>query len=216
MSTLDNTRLSARAEALLAQGFRPLLSDVRPLSEWEARLILEEDADKTREDIRGGGSSPIYCFSAPGWAILASARAEKCWKPTGTSNSCRCCSATSRSARSTLPLSNCCPNPASVGATPAKRSGHSPLTVTSRACTQPIRRCSQRCALAGLHSPGGRACAPAAASVAASPAWTTAASNSSKEPVTCAAKQSGNRLTVRPCRRQMKRRTWVPFGLTRA
>ena len=52
--------------------------------------------------------------------------------------------------------------------------------------------------------------------LAAPSATRTAASTSSNEPVTRAARQSGKALTVRPSRRQRNRRIRVPAGFTRA
>ena len=124
-------------------------------------------------------------------------------------------SATSRNSRSTVSLSSCCPNPASVGTTPVNRSGHSPLTVTSSTATHCTRRSSQRSALARLPCGGGRARSTATARLAASSVTRTASSNSSNVSLTWAAKQSGKRLTVRLTRRQRNRRISAPRGFTR-
>lgn len=155
------------------------------------------------------------CFFDSGRAMLASKLAPQWRKPSGAGNCCKCCSTTSRSDRSTLALSNRRPNLASVGGTPAKRSGHSPLTVASNACTQISRRPSQRCALARLPCGGGLARSAATARLAAPSVTRTASSSSSNVPVTWAAKQSGKRLTVRPDCRQMNRRISAPRGFTR-
>ena len=95
------------------------------------------------------------------------------------------------------------------------RTAHPPEAQRRRQVPQLRLRRSQRCALARLHSPGGRACSAAAVCITANNAARKGSSNSSNEPLNHAPKQSGKQLTVRPSGRQMKRRIQAPRGCTR-